>query len=79
MNTGKIRNRHHPSYAAGVAFDVPAFDGALDFCNRAETGKTRCAQTVPRLVSARLQKSKGKSPSRARLSYADFLWQDKEK
>jgi hypothetical protein len=31
---------------------------SLDFCNRAETGKTRFAQTVSRLFSARLQKSK---------------------
>jgi hypothetical protein len=35
----------------------------LNLCNRAETGKTRFAQTVPRLVSARLQKFK--APSRA--------------
>ena len=35
----------------------------LNFRNRAETGKTRCAQTVSRLVSARLRKFK--APSRA--------------
>ena len=35
----------------------------LNWCNRAETGKTRCAQTVSRLFSARLQKFK--APSRA--------------
>ncbi|MBA9879729.1 hypothetical protein D7S74_20875 [Ralstonia pickettii] len=43
-------------------------DFPLDFCNRAETGKTRCAQTVSRLFSARLQKSK--APSRAGKSKA---------
>ena len=36
---------------------------SLNFRNRAETGKTRCAQTVSRLFSARLQKFK--APSRA--------------
>ncbi|WP_311975669.1 hypothetical protein [Ralstonia mannitolilytica] len=41
---------------------------SLDFCNRAETGKTRFAQTVSRLFSARLQKSK--APSRAGTSTA---------
>nr|WP_279629183.1 efflux transporter outer membrane subunit [Ralstonia insidiosa] len=35
----------------------------LNFCKRAETGKTRFAQTVSRLFSARLQKFK--APSRA--------------
>ncbi|MVY67476.1 ABC transporter permease, partial [Escherichia coli] len=38
-------------------------DFPLNLCNRAETGKTRSAQTVPRLFSARLQKFK--APSRA--------------
>ena len=38
-------------------------DFPLNFRNRAETGKTRFAQTVPRLFSARLQKFK--APSRA--------------
>ena len=37
----------------------------LNLRNRAETGKTRCAQTVPRLFSARLHKFK--APSRARV------------
>jgi hypothetical protein len=36
---------------------------SLNFRNRAEKGKTRCAQTVPLLFSARLQKFK--APSRA--------------
>ncbi|HWV05079.1 hypothetical protein, partial [Ralstonia sp.] len=36
---------------------------SFNFRNRAEAGKTRCAQTVPRLFSARLQKLK--APSRA--------------
>ena len=36
---------------------------SLNFRNRAENGKTRCAQTVPVLFSARLRKSK--APSRA--------------
>jgi len=40
----------------------------LNLCNRAETGKTRCAQTVPRLFSARLHKFK--APSRAGTSKA---------
>ncbi len=38
-------------------------DFPLNFCNRAEAGKTRFAQTVPRLFSARLHKFK--APSRA--------------
>ena len=38
-------------------------DFPLNFHNRAENGKTRCAQTVPVLFSARLRKSK--APSRA--------------
>ncbi|WP_324826405.1 hypothetical protein, partial [Ralstonia pickettii] len=38
-------------------------DFPLNFHNRAETGKTRCAQTVSRLFSARLRKFK--APSRA--------------
>ncbi len=41
---------------------------SLNLCNRAEAGKTRCAQTVPRLFSARLQKFK--APSRAGTSTA---------
>ena len=41
---------------------------SLNFRNRAETGKTRCAQTVPRLFSARLRKFK--APSRAGTSKA---------
>ena len=40
----------------------------LNFRNRAETGKTRCAQTVSRLFSARLRKFK--APSRAGTSKA---------
>jgi len=36
---------------------------SFNFRNRAESGKTRCAQTVPRLFSARLRKLK--APSRA--------------
>ena len=43
----------------------------LNFRNRAETGKTRCAQTVSRLVSARLRKFK--APSRAGTSTAKPL------
>jgi len=42
----------------------------LNFCNRAEAGKTRFAQTVPRLFSARLQKFK--APSRA--GYGHTVW-----
>ncbi len=38
-------------------------DFPLNLCNRAETGHTRSAQTVPRLFSARLQKFK--APSKA--------------
>ena len=36
---------------------------SLNLCNRAENGKTRCAQTVPVIFSARLHKFK--APSRA--------------
>jgi hypothetical protein len=36
---------------------------SLNLHNRAEMGKTRCAQTVPHLFSARLRKFK--APSRA--------------
>ncbi len=41
---------------------------SLNFHNRAETGKTRCAQTVSRHISARLRKFK--APSRAGKSKA---------
>jgi len=44
---------------------------SLNFRNRAETGKTRFAQTVSRLVSARLRKFK--APSRAGTSTAKPL------
>ena len=44
---------------------------SLNLCNRAETGKTRFAQTVPRLFSARLHKFK--APSRAGTSTAKPL------
>ena len=44
---------------------------SLNLRNRAETGKTRFAQTVPRLFSARLHKFK--APSRAGTSTAKPL------
>ena len=44
---------------------------SLNLCNRAETGKTRFAQTVSRLASARLRKFK--APSRAGTSTAKSL------
>ena len=44
---------------------------SLNLCNRAEMGKTRFAQTVPHLFSARLHKFK--APSRAGTSTAKPL------
>ncbi|WP_316870545.1 hypothetical protein [Ralstonia wenshanensis] len=46
----------------------------LNLRNRAEVGKTRCAQTVPHLFSARLRKFKESFAISGAHFFAYFLW-----